>query len=422
MGRYVITDLTELKLPDMCLGVIDIDSGQCLRPRWPRITSHWIEDNDARPGVLLEGQITLPSSIKFPHIEDASHENLTNLGPLPSKEFKEILDKSASNSISDGLEVDVPKGFRGVSVTQNPKRSLISLKVNPENFSVEYDSEYQKFRASFVDCDGHPHIDFPIGDSRFERVYTSRDSGALEELNHFVSSQEEIYLRIGLTRAYAGKGNLAGEKYGWLQVNGIYVFPDLRTNWMTNSVYTVGHSTHTKEKFLSLLRTNNVTAVADVRSVPYSKFTPQFNTDELASFLDQHDIKYVHLGKELGARSENPDCYTPDGKVDYTKLAGTKLFQSGLERVRKGSEKYQIALMCAEKKPDECHRTILVAKELEKLGFDLYHILDDGTKEPHSRTKQRLNPTEKQPDLLLSKGEQEEQAMRIQEKRIAFRK
>src|SRR4051812_25207752 len=98
----------------------------------------------------------------------------------------------------------------------------------------------------------------------------------------------------------------------------------------TFTLLTVGHSTHDMEYFVGLLRLNNVTAVADVRSVPASRHTPQFNRDPLKRSLSSASIKYVFLGQELGARSEDPDCYEA-GKVQYERLAKTKLFQSGIE-------------------------------------------------------------------------------------------
>ena len=81
-----------------------------------------------------------------------------------------------------------------------------------------------------------------------------------------------------------------------------------------NLIYTIGHSTHTSEAFLELLRKHNVTAVADVRSAPFSRFNPQFNKDALQGTLGEHGIKYVFLGRELGARSDDPACYE-NGRV-----------------------------------------------------------------------------------------------------------
>ena len=115
-------------------------------------------------------------------------------------------------------------------------------------------------------------------------------------------------------------------------------------------LYSIGHSTHPFETFVGLLHMHGVTALVDVRSHPYSKHFPQFSKDALKDALQKSGITYVFLGKELGARSENPACYR-QGKVQYELLAKEPLFAQGLDRLRQGMQNYQIALMCAEKDP-----------------------------------------------------------------------
>jgi uncharacterized protein (DUF488 family) len=158
---------------------------------------------------------------------------------------------------------------------------------------------------------------------------------------------------------------------------------------MNETIFTVGHSTRTLQEFLALLVENELTAVADVRSQPYSRVNPQFNREPLAEFLANHKIAYVFLGEELGARSRDPACYV-DGKVQYDALAQTKLFERGLDRVEKGTLRYRLALMCAEKEPLACHRFILVARHLARRGFQLRHIIDPGVVEDHEASIARL--------------------------------
>jgi uncharacterized protein (DUF488 family) len=153
--------------------------------------------------------------------------------------------------------------------------------------------------------------------------------------------------------------------------------------------YTVGHSNHSIEKFLGLLIANGITAVADVRSRPFSRRNPQFNKERLAATLTQHGIAYVFLGKELGARSEDPSCYE-NGRVQYPRLAATPAFKAGIERALAGAEKFRVALMCAEKEPLDCHRTLLVSRALESAGASVAHILADGSLEPQEKTMSRL--------------------------------
>ncbi|MHC5536873.1 DUF488 domain-containing protein [Singulisphaera rosea] len=190
---------------------------------------------------------------------------------------------------------------------------------------------------------------------------------------------------------------------------------------MTRTVFTIGHSNHRMEQFAALLEMHGVTALCDVRSKPYSQFNPQFNRESLKKSLREHGISYVFLGKELGARSEDHACYE-HGKVQYDRLAKTELFRAGLERVRKGSETYRLALMCAEKEPLECHRTILVSKSLEELGFDVQHIHADGRIESHSKVLSRLIRLLKlsADDMFSTRELAVSDAYRIQADRIAY--
>ncbi|MDE0210666.1 MAG: DUF488 domain-containing protein, partial [Boseongicola sp.] len=156
-----------------------------------------------------------------------------------------------------------------------------------------------------------------------------------------------------------------------------------------DTILTVGHSNHDLEFFVGLLDTHRVTALADVRSTPYSRFNPQFNREQLAETLKGSGIKYVYLGRELGGRSDNRSCYV-HGHVRYDRLANTSRFRDGLERVLSGAGDYRIALMCAEKEPLDCHRTLLVGHELDRLGVDVAHILPDKRLESHARAMDRL--------------------------------
>jgi uncharacterized protein (DUF488 family) len=157
----------------------------------------------------------------------------------------------------------------------------------------------------------------------------------------------------------------------------------------THPVFTIGHSNHKIDAFLRLLVMHGITAVADVRSQPYSRLHPQFNRETLKGALRARNIAYVFLGRELGARSEDMSCYVR-GVVQYDRLANTAPFQDGLGRVMKGSRKYRIALLCAERDPLTCHRTILVGRELAARGVQLMHIRADGTIETQADAVARL--------------------------------
>jgi len=187
------------------------------------------------------------------------------------------------------------------------------------------------------------------------------------------------------------------------------------------TVFTIGHSTHTTEEFLALLERHAVTAVCDVRSRPYSRFNPQFNRENLIKDLKTKHIAYVYLGRELGPRSDDPDCYI-DNRVQYDRIAGTQLFQKGLKRVKEGMKKYRIALMCAEKDPIVCHRTILVCRHLRGSDVEIQHIREDGLLESNKDAEKRLMRLLKVPAATLFESPEElvEKAYDLQSRKIAY--
>lgn len=186
-------------------------------------------------------------------------------------------------------------------------------------------------------------------------------------------------------------------------------------------VLTVGHSTHSIDAFMQLLKRHRVTALADVRSAPFSRFNPQFNKDALVHDLKLHGIKYVFLGRELGARSNDPSCYE-DGRVQYSRLAHTDQFRQGIERVMRGAQEHLIALMCAEREPLECHRTLLVARALDMQGVSVAHILGNGRLEVHGDAMERLLDVTglSREDLFRSREQLINQALLQQEKKVAY--
>jgi uncharacterized protein (DUF488 family) len=188
-----------------------------------------------------------------------------------------------------------------------------------------------------------------------------------------------------------------------------------------NELYTIGHSTHTIERFIELIQMHHISAVCDVRSSPYSRYNPQFNRETLQPELKRHGIVYVFLGKELGPRSDDPECYE-DGKVQYDRLSRTALFQEGLNRIRQGMASYQVALMCSEKDPATCHRTILVCRHLREEGTRIRHILEDGSIDENDALISRLMELLKMPerDLFTTPEEMVERAYDIQGEKIAF--
>lgn len=155
-------------------------------------------------------------------------------------------------------------------------------------------------------------------------------------------------------------------------------------------LFTVGHSNQTLPELIVLLHSHGVNAVADVRSIPYSRRLPQFNRSELEAELPKQGIAYVFLGEELGARRDEPEAY--DGlQAAYERVAQLPAFKRGLERVMTGLSKgLTLALLCAERDPLTCHRAVLVSRHLVNLGLDLQHIHGDGHLESHGELELRM--------------------------------
>ena len=170
-----------------------------------------------------------------------------------------------------------------------------------------------------------------------------------------------------------------------------------------------------------MLKENGVTAIADVRSQPYSRHMPHFNREPLQELLKENAIAYVFLGDELGARRGEECCYV-DGQAKYELIEDTDAFKAGVERLRDGTKKYMVALMCAEKDPITCHRTILVAKMLRQ-EFEIRHIIAPQRIEMHSDAEKRLMRQWKidANDLFSSEDERLEDAYQKQAQEIVRR-
>jgi DNA-binding LacI/PurR family transcriptional regulator len=196
---------------------------------------------------------------------------------------------------------------------------------------------------------------------------------------------------------------------------------------MTNPVaarptlFTIGHSNHEMPEFVALLARHGVDVIADVRSQPYSRFHGQFNREPLAASLKEAGIRYVFLGRELGARREERESYD-GGQASYDLIGRLPAFRAGLERLRRGVASHRIALLCAEKDPISCHRTILVCRHLRSDPIGIRHILEDGSLETHGQAELRLLAKVGLPpdDLFCSREELLAQAYDLQGKRIAF--
>jgi len=147
-------------------------------------------------------------------------------------------------------------------------------------------------------------------------------------------------------------------------------------------IKTIGHSNHPIGRFVDLLKSGGVEAVVDVRSTPYSRRFPQFGRERLAQSLSAAGILYRYEGAALGGK--------PKDGAGYDALAGRPDFKDALERLIAGSADTTLCLMCAEKEPLDCHRTVLVSRRLAERGVAIEHLLADGSVRSHSEIEDKL--------------------------------
>jgi len=176
-------------------------------------------------------------------------------------------------------------------------------------------------------------------------------------------------------------------------------------------IKTIGHSNHPIERFVDLLKTGGVEAVVDVRSTPYSRRFPQFGRERLALSLSAAGILYRYEGAALGGK--------PKDGAGYDTLAGRPEFKAALDRLIAGSADATLCLMCAEKEPLDCHRTVLVSRRLAERGVEIEHLLADGKRKPHAVLEEELLAAsgEGVPDLFTTTEDRAQRLARTWQQR-----
>lgn len=165
-------------------------------------------------------------------------------------------------------------------------------------------------------------------------------------------------------------------------------------------LYTIGHGNRPIGILLDLLEGYSIRYLADVRSRPYSRYNPQFNREALAASLEARGMTYVYLGDALGGHPADPSCYT-DGKVDYALVATKDFYRQGIARLHTAYNKdVALAIMCAESKPSECHRTRLIAETLVAESIHVMHIDEHGGLQEHVAVMQALRKGRQPTDLF----------------------
>lgn len=223
--KIIVTDLTRFGNKDIvCTAGIDIETGRCIRPM-PYLKMSECKRLNILPGSVLEGKFTSSKALAKPHLEDMDYSSLSYLGPCTPEQFLTILENSTCDSVQSGFEIELQERQKHIPTIQAPDVSIITIKVNPTNLEI-VPNEYKpgELKIIFTDSDGFQFRYLSITDLGFYQYATKTacKPNGLNTINSFIHNQAAVYLRIGLGRNYK-----IGDKEGyWIQVNGIYTFPD----------------------------------------------------------------------------------------------------------------------------------------------------------------------------------------------------
>lgn len=147
-------------------------------------------------------------------------------------------------------------------------------------------------------------------------------------------------------------------------------------------LFSIGHSNHTEEKFLELLKQHEIGVLVDVRSQPYSRYSPHFNAGSLKALVESAGVRYLFMGDQLGGRPEGDEFFDEAGHALYYRMAESPPFLEGIARLERGARDHRVAMMCSEEDPAVCHRYLLVTRVIRERGIDVWHIRGDGRLDP----------------------------------------
>ena len=154
-------------------------------------------------------------------------------------------------------------------------------------------------------------------------------------------------------------------------------------------IYTIGHSTHTLEEFVVMLKSFNIELLADIRSFPGSRKFPHFNKENLPASLAENNIEYIHLRNLGGRRKVNPESCNTGWRVaafrGYADYMETENFEKAIKELEQIASAKRVAYMCAEAVWWRCHRS-LVSDYLKNEGWTVLHIMGVGKSTEHPYT------------------------------------
>ena len=148
-------------------------------------------------------------------------------------------------------------------------------------------------------------------------------------------------------------------------------------------IYTIGHSTHSIEEFISLLKTYEIELLVDVRSYPGSNYMPQFNKENMEKWVPENGIEYMHMPSLGGRRKKNHDI--DESLVDgwrntsfqnYAAYSLTKEYEEALGELISLEKEKRVCYMCSESVPWRCHR-LIISNNLALKGLTVHHIMTE---------------------------------------------
>ena len=221
----VVTDLTRFsdESEKVCLAGINPENMNLIRPM-PYLKRTDCRDYRILPGTKIAADFNPAPNIKVPHTEDHLWRNWKIIGQAASDEFRELLQSNLSPSISRGFGMDITE--KVIPEESAPSKSIITIKAAVQ-LHLFNDGDFQKIRASVTDSDGLILRFMSITDYGFyryvQKLLSKHELSRFFEFDRFLRSQSEIFLRLGLGRLWKSKDGRTGF---WLQVNGIYTFPE----------------------------------------------------------------------------------------------------------------------------------------------------------------------------------------------------
>jgi len=160
---------------------------------------------------------------------------------------------------------------------------------------------------------------------------------------------------------------------------------------MLNTLYTIGYSGYTIDDFIDVLKKHGINALVDVRSNPFSSYYSAYNRDILSRSLNSNKIHYRSFASEFGAQQSEHCFFASQGYLDFDLYTTSDMYINGYRKIEEGLKRnHSIALMCAERDPIDCHRSIMVARTYHNNDYTILHLLPNSAPMTQFDIEERL--------------------------------